>query len=53
MCENDHGETNVRTVATFLHKRIKMLRYAKIVWHVDPLIGNDRETSNYTTAIAT
>jgi hypothetical protein len=23
----------------------------KILWHVDPLLGNDRETSNYTTVI--
>jgi hypothetical protein len=22
------------------------------MWHVDPLLGNDRETRNYTTAIA-
>jgi stage V sporulation protein SpoVS len=24
-----------------------------ILWHVDPLIGNDREISNYTTALKT
>jgi hypothetical protein len=23
-----------------------------MLWHVDPLLGNDRETSYYTTAIA-
>jgi hypothetical protein len=23
-----------------------------ILWHVDPLLGNDRETSNYTTAVS-
>jgi hypothetical protein len=23
-----------------------------VLWHVDPLLGNDREISNYTTAIA-
>jgi hypothetical protein len=23
-----------------------------IVWHVDPLLGNDREISSYTTAVA-
>jgi hypothetical protein len=28
------------------HKR------AFILWHVDPLLGNDHETSNYTTAVA-
>jgi hypothetical protein len=22
-----------------------------ILWHVDPLLGNDREISNYTTAV--
>jgi hypothetical protein len=29
-----------------------MVSNDKILWHVDPLLGNDRETSNYTTAIA-
>jgi hypothetical protein len=23
-----------------------------ILWHVDPLLGNDRETSEYATAVA-
>jgi hypothetical protein len=23
-----------------------------ILWHVDPLLGNDRDVSNYTTAVA-
>jgi hypothetical protein len=23
-----------------------------ILWHVDPLLSNDRETSTYTTAVA-
>jgi hypothetical protein len=22
-----------------------------IMWHVDPLLGNDRETNNYTSAV--
>jgi hypothetical protein len=24
-----------------------------IMWHVDPLLGNDSEISNYTTAVTT
>jgi hypothetical protein len=28
----------------------KQIRF--ILWHVDPLLGNDREISNYTTAVA-
>jgi hypothetical protein len=24
----------------------------KILWHVDPLLGHDREMNNYTTAVA-
>jgi hypothetical protein len=26
--------------------------YRKILWHIDPLLGNDRETNNETTAVA-
>jgi hypothetical protein len=26
--------------------------YTKILWHSDPLFGNDREISNYITAVA-
>jgi hypothetical protein len=28
------------------------MNVAYILWHVDPLLGNDREISSYTTAIA-
>jgi hypothetical protein len=27
--------------------------HAIILWHVDPLLGNDRKISKYTTAMAT
>jgi hypothetical protein len=28
----------------------KKIYYINTVWHVDPLLGNDREISNYTTS---
>jgi hypothetical protein len=32
--------------------RTAKVHSAKILWHVGPLLGNDRETSYYTTTIA-
>jgi hypothetical protein len=29
----------------------KSIIHTDILWHVDPLLGNDRETNNYTTAV--
>jgi hypothetical protein len=31
---------------------LRMLRNTQIMWHVDPLLGNDREISNYTWTAA-
>jgi hypothetical protein len=28
------------------------MAFTNILWHVDPLLGNDREINNYITAIA-
>jgi hypothetical protein len=33
-------------------KRNVAVMNTKILWHIDPLLGNDREISNYTTAIS-
>jgi hypothetical protein len=30
----------------------ELVRIFKILWHVDPLLGNDHEKSSYTTFIA-
>jgi hypothetical protein len=32
---------------------IQILKHVKFItlWHVEPLLGNDRKTSNYTTAV--
>jgi hypothetical protein len=30
---------------------VSSLKLLNILWHLDPLLGNDREISNYTTAV--
>jgi hypothetical protein len=39
----------VRSYVTLAIKRKKKI---KILWHIDPLLGNDRKISNYSTDIA-
>jgi hypothetical protein len=41
----------LQEITSLLHFRfvINEVRLVNILWHVDPLLGNDREISNYTT----
>jgi hypothetical protein len=41
-----------RYLYTKLHDVTSEKTITLILWHVDPLLGNDREISDYTTAVA-
>jgi hypothetical protein len=50
-CENhtEHTDTLCGHIQTF---SLKLNKDVYIVWNTDPLLGNEREISNYTTAVA-
>jgi hypothetical protein len=45
------GMRNVWNMDYIWPERIEIL-FSNILWHVDPLLGNDREISKYKTAAA-
>jgi hypothetical protein len=41
------------SLSVILHfSRLLILTGSPLYWHLDPLLGNDREIGNYTTAVA-